>query len=114
MQNWRRRDFCDLKVKREINALFINSQQIAGYTAGVDYPNFSEVPKGGSFSCQNRLPGEKVDSVCCSFDFGKEKKNICEKFLEKLWEKIDFFVIEINGKFFFDQNFYAQHLLKLQ
>lgn len=35
-----------------------NFQQIAGYTAGIDYPNYSEVPQGGSFSCQNRLPGE--------------------------------------------------------
>lgn len=36
-------------------------QQIPGYTAGVDYPNYSEVPKGGSFSCQNRLPGYYAD-----------------------------------------------------
>lgn len=36
-------------------------QQIDGYTAGVDYPNYSEVPKGGSFSCQNRIPGYYAD-----------------------------------------------------
>lgn len=33
-------------------------QQIVGYTAGIDYPNYSEIPKGSSFSCQNRLPGK--------------------------------------------------------
>ncbi|KAG5678667.1 hypothetical protein PVAND_008320 [Polypedilum vanderplanki] len=37
------------------------SGQIFGYTAGIDYPNYSEVPKGGSFSCQNRLPGYYAD-----------------------------------------------------
>ena len=41
--------------------MFLNSQQIDGYTAGVDYPNYSEVPKGGSFSCQNRIPGYYAD-----------------------------------------------------
>lgn len=40
------------------NPMFVMFQQIAGYSAGIDYPNFSEVPQGGSFSCQNRLPGK--------------------------------------------------------
>ncbi|CRK96052.1 CLUMA_CG009489, isoform A [Clunio marinus] len=35
--------------------------EIPGYTAGIDYPNYSEVPKGGSFSCANRLPGYYAD-----------------------------------------------------
>ncbi|CAG9800359.1 unnamed protein product [Chironomus riparius] len=39
----------------------IVSGQIAGYTAGIDYPNYSEVPVGGTFSCQNRLPGYYAD-----------------------------------------------------
>lgn len=43
------------------NPRIASLQQIAGYTAGIDYPNYSEVPQGGTFSCQNRLPGKYCD-----------------------------------------------------
>lgn len=50
--------YCGSNVELETNLMFMTLQQIPGYTAGIDYPNYSEVPKGGSFSCQNRIPGE--------------------------------------------------------
>jgi hypothetical protein len=46
-------------------------QQIAGYTEGIDYPNYSEVPVGGSFSCQNRLPGNYLDIVATASNLGR-------------------------------------------
>lgn len=49
----------------------MNFQQIAGYTAGIDYPNYSEVPQGGTFSCQNRLPGMQPKTLTASFSFWK-------------------------------------------
>lgn len=38
------------------------SQQVDGYTAGVDYPAYESVPKGLSFKCRNRLPGYYADT----------------------------------------------------
>lgn len=51
--------FCGSNVNIDSNHMLCwwFFQQIAGYSAGIDYPNYSEVPQGGSFSCQNRIPG---------------------------------------------------------
>ncbi|XP_044739714.1 U-scoloptoxin(01)-Cw1a [Chrysoperla carnea] len=35
--------------------------QIAGYTAGVDYPIYNEIPKGLSFTCSDKGPGYYSD-----------------------------------------------------
>lgn len=60
-----KRTLCKEKFVGQMSSVLIphvlvNFQQIAGYSAGIDYPNYSEVPQGGSFSCQNRIPGKNI------------------------------------------------------
>lgn len=37
------------------------SQQIDGYTAGVDYPIYNTIPKGLAFTCADKGPGYYSD-----------------------------------------------------
>lgn len=63
---------CRSNVIQLICHVLVNLQQIPGYTAGTDYPTYSEVPQGGSFSCQNRLPGKFLRSF---FEFSPAETN---------------------------------------
>ncbi|VVC89422.1 unnamed protein product [Leptidea sinapis] len=47
-----------------------------GYVAGEDYPAFEEVPKGLSFTCDDKIPGYYADpETMCQLQLPKKTYN---------------------------------------
>ncbi|GBP63947.1 hypothetical protein EVAR_40198_1 [Eumeta japonica] len=63
------------------NKTFTNTKALDGYTPGEDYPVYTEVPKGLSFTCQDKIPGYYADpETQCQpiFDEQPRRVQLCD------------------------------------